>query len=735
MGIDRKTIFRLSIGLIPLLFFVLLEIFLQIVQYGGNLDLFITPGDDSGRLYFMGNPNVSRRYFLSDANSPNPTKDLILKKKPDNGYRVFVFGGSSAAGFPYGDNLKFSRFLQRQLEAYLPGKKIEVINTAMTAINSYAFIDLIDEVLEQKPDCILVYAGHNEFYGAMGVASLQSFSQARWMIKTYLALKKYRTFLLLRDLIGRSRIWFSQSITGNPIENESATLMERIVSDQIIPEQCDLYRKGMKQFRSNMSEFLTKTSRAGIPVILSEVVSNLRDQPPLEGRDSEAFQTYRRAQEMERAEAYDKARELYYRAKDSDEVRFRAPEDINLIIHNLGKEFAVAVVPLKQVFETASPNHFIGYNLMTDHLHPNMNGYYLMATAFLQTMRTSELIKRKQPVFALPTLKDWGITALDTVCAALQIRYLRGGWPFQPEGTVNTALRNFHCVSMVDTLALKVLMDGKYTIESAHMDLADYYIHRAQFDHAYREYQALISTIPYEVSFYESAAKMLIKKERYQKALNLLERSLSIKETEFNTKWTGQILLLMDRIEAAIPYLQKAREFGIEDLQLLYNLCRAYIVCGKFSDAYTIFNYVKENYPNSPYLVHLKNLAEERQPKYRIASRIIFTADSLFKNHAYDTALSLYQQTASLIFSPYALLREGEIYLIQKKYDKAADVLEKAYQMNPNNEEIAYNFALTNFALKKYTESELIICKIESSHMIFKDPSRLRQRLHEILYK
>jgi hypothetical protein len=79
----KKTIFfKIVIALIPVLFFILLELFLQIFQYGGNLDLFIVPPEEEVHHYYMGNPNVSRRYFSAEANLPNPTKDLILREKP-----------------------------------------------------------------------------------------------------------------------------------------------------------------------------------------------------------------------------------------------------------------------------------------------------------------------------------------------------------------------------------------------------------------------------------------------------------------------------------------------------------------------------------------------------------------------------------------------------------------------------------------------------------------------------
>ncbi len=41
-------------------------------------------------------------------------------------------------------------------------------------MNSYTFYDKIDDILKEDPDAILIYAGHNEFYGAPGIGSSKS---------------------------------------------------------------------------------------------------------------------------------------------------------------------------------------------------------------------------------------------------------------------------------------------------------------------------------------------------------------------------------------------------------------------------------------------------------------------------------------------------------------------------------------------------------------------------------
>src|SRR5579859_3968163 len=77
------------------------------------------------------------------------------------------------------------------------GKKIEIINVSLTAVNSYTVLGFAREVVKQEPDAVLIYTGHNEFYGALGVASTSRLGSTPWLINTLLWLRQWRLFQLL----------------------------------------------------------------------------------------------------------------------------------------------------------------------------------------------------------------------------------------------------------------------------------------------------------------------------------------------------------------------------------------------------------------------------------------------------------------------------------------------------------------------------------------------------------
>jgi tetratricopeptide (TPR) repeat protein len=598
----KKRIFRIIMFLLPVIFLAMLELMLRFFNYGGNLDLLISaPGKVSN--YEMCNRNVGKRFFYMLQNVlPGVQKDLILQKKPENGYRIFVLGGSTAAGFPYGNNVMFSRILNYRLADAFPGRHIEIMNTAMTAINSYALLDFMDEILAQKPDAILIYAGHNEFYGAMGVASMESLGKNRWMVNTLIKLTHFRTFLLIRDFIGQIRRWLGNEFNKDTTAKHAETLMERIVANQTISYGSNMYEMGKRQFEENLRDIYKKAKGDGVPVLISELVSNIRDQAPFVSNavnnGFSANEVYRLAQSLETDKKYAEAENEYERAKDLDELRFRAPEEFNKIIHRVAAEFSSPVVPMKSYFEKASPNGLVGDNLMIDHLHPNITGYFLMADAFFDAMHDNKFIADKWDLSNEKPdsvyRKEWGLSKLDTVYAELGTRILKGGWPFQPKSVPNRVLQEFHPKNEVDSMAVDVLIKNKLNLESAHLELAKRYTREGLYPLVFKEYKSLYYITPYEVIFYERAAEALRRMEKYHEALSVLYQARKIRETAAGDKMIGLLLLLGGKVTQAIPYLEKALISMPGDPLLLRNLGSAYIKTGRIQEGKNLLIQMKQ---------------------------------------------------------------------------------------------------------------------------------------------
>ena len=218
----KKSAVFLAITLaFPLFLFAILEAGLRIAGYGGSTAAFESaPLIGSG--YLIPAANVARRYFPEEKQPPAPPRDAFLATKPAHSMRIFVLGESSAAGFPFPHNGTFSRVLRDALTDVLPSDTVEVVNMGMAATNSYAIVDLAGDVIDQHPDAVLIYGGHNEYYGALGAGSTESLGSNPAFVRAYLSLQRLKTFVLLRNVVNG----IMRSVRGGRSANDIAAAVK-----------------------------------------------------------------------------------------------------------------------------------------------------------------------------------------------------------------------------------------------------------------------------------------------------------------------------------------------------------------------------------------------------------------------------------------------------------------------------------------------------------------------------
>jgi lysophospholipase L1-like esterase len=609
----KSAVFTITAVFVPIILLCFFEALLRLTHYGGDDRLFVSIPTAQSPYYGI-NTEIGKRYFSQIDFSPTPRKDLFLKEKPANDYRIFVLGGSSAAGFPYGNNITFPRILQRRLQDAFPDKKIEVVNTAMTAINSYTLLDFMDEILQQKPDLLLIYAGHNEFYGALGVASVESLGQ-RWVTLTYLKLRELKFFILMRDGVRAIKKMIAKP-EKQTVDDPFQTVMARIVKQPEIAYGSRRYEQGRRQFQANMEAIAKKATAAHIPVILSELVSNVRDQqpfislPPKELLSAQVV--FEQARALEEKGETDQARQLYLRAKDLDALRFRASEDFNAILHQIADKYKMPIIPMMKVFEQSSPDNIIGQLLMTEHLHPNIDGYFLMADAFLETLRQNKFISPNWPNLEKKPSEwyrsHWGYTALDSVFADMTIRHLKSGWPFKPASMPNRFFMDFHAKTKEEAIVVNILQIGKKTLEQGHLELADAFEKEQNYEQAFREYLALVYIVPYLDLFYQPMIEMLVRQKNYNRALVVLYDALKYQDTAFVYKWIGQIYLVIGKPQQGLAFIEEALKREPSDAQTVYNACRGYYNIGKLQQGDRWFQKFSSLVPNAPEIGELSRL-------------------------------------------------------------------------------------------------------------------------------
>lgn len=397
--------FRLGALLLPLLVLGLGELALRLAG-SGHPTAFFLPANEPDRAMLTENPWFGRRFFPpAVARTPRPLY-LAARKPPDN-LRIFVLGESAAMGDPepaYG----FARQLERLLQARHPDRKIEVVNTAMTAINSHVIRQIARDCAPREGDFWLVYAGNNEVIGPFGAGTIFGpQAPSLTLVRTALTLKATRIGQLL------TRVFQTQA---EPKQWEG---LEFFLPWKIAPNSPRLERI-YASFAANLEDITDFGQRSGATVLLATMPVNLRDFPPLAsehrpdlrpeelaewerhfsagtqaqaaGNLAGALEAFRRAGEIDDSFAelaFQRARcamELkqdaaaesdFRRARDLDTLRFRADSRLNEIIRETGKTKGIPVIDADAELARDSET-----DLFYDHVHLNFAGNYRVARLF-----------------------------------------------------------------------------------------------------------------------------------------------------------------------------------------------------------------------------------------------------------------------------------------------------------------------------------------------------------------
>jgi len=601
-----NTVFYLILVLIPILFFVILELSLRLFNYGVDTSTWIKITDTHYGL----NPNVARRYFHSVNNVPESIQDVFAIAKEPNTFRVFVLGGSSAAGYPFMPLGSFSRYIRQRLEQNYPEINIEVVNLSLTAVNSYTIRDLIPDVLDEDPDLILIYAGHNEYYGALGVGSMESLGKSTNVVNFLLSINNFKIVQLVGDVL-KAAI----SLLPDDNESKSGTLMARMAQNQKIELESETYELGIQQFRKNITDAINLVQKQKVPIIISTLVSNIKDQHPfisnLKNSLQNAKKVYAEAKKQYSVSNYTKADSLFRLAKDLDQLRFRAPERLNEVIRKLGAEFNIPIVNTDSILSFQSPNGIIGDNLMIDHLHLTLEGYKDLGQLFYEEINSTNLLPNKIPIHKYEkqdsiTRKYFIFSELDSSIANFKLQLLKNDWPF----TIFTKKKKVSSLvkleNYIDSLAYNFVI-GEEEWEKAHRILAATFMQRNKFDKGKKEIDLLIHQYPLIVEYNKFISNELIKKQRFNEALEYLERGYKLNPSHFFCKWLGIINLSHSKIDTSIHFLEESLNYISNDAQVLYNLSGAYSKKNEFEKALDRIQKCLSINPNYKGAILLKN--------------------------------------------------------------------------------------------------------------------------------
>lgn len=433
----RLWIFRGLAVLAPVLALVGAELTLRALGHYRPTAFWLEAGEGMLRA----NPAFGAPYVGETlARMPRPLK--IREKKETGTLRVLVLGESAALGDPE-PGFGMPRFLQAQLESRFPGRKVEVLNAAITALNSHALRRIAADSARLGADVWVVYPGNNEVHGPFGPAS-NPLGKAP-------SLAVVRAGLLLRSTALGQWIFRIQEGQGDGMSLAPRWAGLETFSKNHIAADDPRLEAVREAYRRNLTDLVRFGVESGAQVLLGTMAVNLPDCPPfgsvpIEGsgallNDWKALSDHARSQDaagdwagavenwskavalvprhaesrfqlgLARLNAGDMARGTtdLEAARDLDTLRFRADSRIVAITREVAAAAAstqVLLVDAAAQLKGEDPQRPPGADLFFEHVHLRPEGNDRLARLFTQALvgRLPEPGAAKPPVVAAEAL-------------------------------------------------------------------------------------------------------------------------------------------------------------------------------------------------------------------------------------------------------------------------------------------------------------------------------------------
>ena len=423
MSNTRNTLFTMiTVVVIPLLFFVLVEFALGLMGVGTHYQYF-NQIDIDGEAFYQENPDFADQFYPPSLNV-GPLQNTFAAERSDDRLRVFVLGGSAAMGFPH-KNHGVDRLLAAQLRSLFPNRDVEVVNTAMTSVNSHVVYQVAQTLPFESADVAVILMGNNEVVGPYGPGTFnQNFLSSLSAIRALQALKRTRLWQLLDSSL--AEVQSSDAKADLEWQGMQMFVDNGVAEDD--PRMSAVY----EHFEDNLRDIVDTLHAKGMHVVLSTVPVNLRQSAPflsigrddlsasdeaklaalreraeaqaLNGRWREAQDLWQQAIALDAGHAdshfqlatslenlgeFALARSHYERALDLDGLRFRADTRINAIIERVAREYDssnVSFVNSSKGFDRASAPYAPGWDLLVEHVHYDFSGNAVLARIFARAI-------------------------------------------------------------------------------------------------------------------------------------------------------------------------------------------------------------------------------------------------------------------------------------------------------------------------------------------------------------
>ncbi|HWF18001.1 MAG TPA: tetratricopeptide repeat protein [Verrucomicrobiae bacterium] len=599
-----------SAFLIPVLVLVLAELVLRLAGFGYPT-AFLLPSVNQGKKTFVQNNEFGWRFF-GKRKSRTPSAISILQKKPPGAIRIFVFGESAAFGDPQ-PAFGLPRVLQATLSLRHPEYKFEVVNVAMTAINSHVILPIARDCARANGDIWVIYMGNNEVVGPFGAGTVfgtQSLPVP--LVRANLALKTTRLGQLL-DAVREH--WNKPPPDKSEWGGMLMFLDQQVREDD--PRLADVYRN----FETNLKDIIRAGQKSGAGIVASTVAVNLKDCSPFASQhraglmesDKQKWESLAReginaqtsGQFLDAANKFDAAAQLddsdaelefrmgkcllasgnisgaqkaFSKARDLDTLRFRCDSRLNELIRKTatGRESEkVLLADPEQSFAAASKDGLPGWNYFYEHVHLTFEGNCLLARTLAE--QVEKLLPRES-------------SAIDHL------------WPTDAEcaGRLGRTDRDLK-PAVADVLSR--LTDPPFVTQINHQEQIQYLgeqLRKANstLTNALQATIAALNAAPDDAQLYQQLAALQEEAGDYKQAESAARRATELlPSSSENWSQLGHVLVQQKNYAEAADAYRRAFDLNPQDAAPLQNVAMALVKLGRNDEAKKEFKHVLEITP------------------------------------------------------------------------------------------------------------------------------------------
>ena len=375
----------------------------------------------------------SGRFEISPSRLSHFEPESFRATKPPDEFRIFVLGGSTVQGRPWGIETSFTTWLELSLHAADPSRQYEVVNCGGISYATYRLVPVLEEVLAHDPDLIIFCEGHNEFLEDRTYGELKSAPGIlAWPQQQ---LSRLRTVTLLRETYQQWRGNPPASVpSGRPMLGPEADARldwkGGLAQYHRDPKwQADV----IEHFGVNLRRIAQITRQAGVPLIFVSPVSNLQ-WPPFksehaaglgegERRDVESLLEQAKAQYgsdlsralslLEQAAQIDdqhalvqyeigicrrelnhssEAQAALLAAKELDVCPLRMLEPMRDILQEAAAESQTPILDAHPLISDRSRSGYPDNQWLVDHVHPSPEGHQLIAEGLVAKLAELKLV-------------------------------------------------------------------------------------------------------------------------------------------------------------------------------------------------------------------------------------------------------------------------------------------------------------------------------------------------------